>query len=121
MTETRQITYLGSGQFVRGLVQALEGEGVTVTVRRNGPSVGEHRHPRGMGDAVGATLVAVGATQAITAGVWTFRQRFPNRASVTIEGEARLSPTQGGSVASSVTGQASGLEEGPVTRPASTR
>ena len=95
MTETRQITYQGSGPFVRALVQALEGEGVTVTVRRNGPYVGEHRDPRGMGDTVGATLVAIGATEAIKAGVWTFRQRFPNRAWVTIEGEEPLPPTQG--------------------------
>ena len=97
MTDTRRITYQGSGPFVRTLVQALEGEGVTVTVRRNGPYVGEHRDPRGMGDAVGATLVAVGSIEAIKAGVWTFRQRFPNRAWVTIEGEEPLpSPTTQG-------------------------
>jgi hypothetical protein len=28
-------------------VQALQGVGVTVAVRRNGPYVGQHRHPQG--------------------------------------------------------------------------
>jgi hypothetical protein len=98
MTESRQITYQGSGPFVRTLVQALEGEGVRVTVRRDGPYVGEHRDPRHMGDAVNATLVAVGAIEAIRAGVYTFRQRFADRALVRIEGDdptAGLPPTHG--------------------------
>ena len=87
MTETRQITFQGSGPFVRTLVQALEGEGVSVAVRRNRPYLTEHRDPRGMGDAVSATLVATGATEAIRAGVGTFRKRFGDRALAIIEGE----------------------------------
>jgi len=95
MTESRRITYQGSGPFVRSLVEALEAEGVTVTVRRDGPYVGEHRDPRGMGDAVNATLVAVGAIEAIRAGVGTFRQRFADRAVVRIEDEEPLPPAHG--------------------------
>ena len=98
MTESRKITYQGSGPFVRTLVQVLEEEGVTVTVRRDGPYVGEHRDPRRMGDSVHATLVALGPMEAIRAGVYTFRQRFADQAMVRIEGDdpaAGLPPTQG--------------------------
>ena len=94
MTETRRIAYEGSGPFVRTLVQALEDEGVQVAVRREGPYVGEHREPRGMGDAVKATLVATGEIEAIKAGVWTFLYRFANRAEVRIEKETQP-PTHG--------------------------
>jgi hypothetical protein len=92
VTETRRITFEGSGPFVRTLVQALEDEGVTVAVRREGHSVDQRPTPRGMGDAVKATLVATGASEAIAAGVSTFRQRFANRAAVTIENEAAAPP-----------------------------
>jgi hypothetical protein len=92
VTETRRITFEGSGPFVRTLVQALEDEGVTVAVRREGHSVDQRPTPRGMGDAVKATLVATGASEAIKAGVSTFRQRFANRAVVTIENEAAAPP-----------------------------
>ena len=88
MTETRRISFEGSGPFVHTLVTALEGEGVTVAVRREGRHVGEHREPPGMGEAVKATLVATGSIEAIKAGVSTFRERFANRAVVTIDGEA---------------------------------
>jgi len=88
MTEARRISFEGSGPFVHTLVTALEGEGVTVAVRREGWYVGEHREPRGMGEAVKATLVATGSLEAIKAGVSTFRQRFTSRAVVTIDGEA---------------------------------
>jgi hypothetical protein len=88
MTETRRISFEGSGPFVHTLVTALEGEGVTVAVRRDGRNVEEHRGPRGMGDAVKATLVATGSIEAIKAGVSTFRERFSSRAVVTIDGEA---------------------------------
>lgn len=37
-----------------------------------------------MGDAVQPTVVATGVSEAIAAGVSTFRQRFTNRAMVTI-------------------------------------
>jgi hypothetical protein len=92
VTETRRITFEGSGPFVRTLVQALEDEGVTVAVRREGHYVDQRPTPRGMGDAVKATLVATGASEAIAAGVSTFRQRFANRAMVTIENEAAPPP-----------------------------
>jgi hypothetical protein len=95
MTETRQITYQGSGPLVRTLVQALEAEGVSVTVRRNRPYVGEHRDPRGMGGAVAVTLVATGATEAIKAGVGSFRQRFTDGALVTMEAEEPVRPGHG--------------------------
>lgn len=85
MTETRRITFEGSGPFVRTLVAALEGEGVTVAVRREGRYVGQHRESREMGDAVSATLVATGSIEAIKAGVSTFRDRFASRAVVTID------------------------------------
>jgi hypothetical protein len=87
MTESRQITFHGSGPLVRTLVQALEDEGVTVRARRNGPEVGQSPDPRRMGDAVDATLAAVGAIEAIRAGVLTFRQQFADRALVSIEGD----------------------------------
>lgn len=92
VTETRRITFEGSGPFVRTLVQALEDEGVTVAVRREGHALDRPPTPRGMGDAVKATLVATGASEAIAAGVSTFRQRFANRALVTIENEATAPP-----------------------------
>lgn len=57
-------------------------------MRREGRYVGEHREPRGMGDAVKATLVATGSIEAIRAGVSTFRERFTSRAVVTIDDEA---------------------------------
>ena len=95
MSETRRIRFEGSGPFVRTLVQALEGEGVTVAVRREGSYVGEHRDPPGMGDAVKATLLATGAIEAIEAGVSTFRQRFGNGAVVTIEAAAAGPPLHG--------------------------
>ena len=94
MTETRRITFEGSGPFVRTLVAALEGEGVTVAVRREGRYVGQHRQSRAMGDAVSATLVATGSIEAIKAGVSTFKERFASRAVVTIDVEAG-SPEQG--------------------------
>jgi hypothetical protein len=84
MTETR-ITYRGSGPLIRTLVQELERAGVTVTVRREGPYVGPQREYRAIGDAVSATLLATGEVEAIEAGVRTFRQRFANRARVSIE------------------------------------
>jgi hypothetical protein len=93
VTETWRITFEGSGPFVRTLVQALEDEGVTVAVRREGAYVDQRLTPRGMGDAVKATLVATGASEAIAAGVSTFRQRFASRAMVTIENEAAPPPS----------------------------
>ena len=69
MVVTRRITYQGSGPLLRTLVQALEGEGVTVRVRRNGPYVGQHRQTHGMGDAVMANLVVTGTIDGINAGV----------------------------------------------------
>jgi hypothetical protein len=87
VTETRRITFEGSGPFVRTLVTALEDEGVAVAVRREGRYLGQHREPRGMGDPVKATLVATGSIEAIEAGVSAFRQRFASRAVVTIQGE----------------------------------
>jgi hypothetical protein len=92
VTETRRITFEGSGPFVRTLVQALEDEGVTVAVRPERPSVDQRPTSGGMADAVEATLVATGASEAIKAGVSTFRQRFANRAMVTIENEAAAPP-----------------------------
>ncbi|HEY6748936.1 MAG TPA: hypothetical protein VI357_24865 [Mycobacteriales bacterium] len=92
MTETRRISFEGSGPFVRTLVQALEDEGVTVAVRREGRDEDQRPAARGMGDAVRATLVATGAREAIAAGVSTFRQRFASRATVTIEDEAAVPP-----------------------------
>ena len=88
MTETRRVSFEGSGPFVQTLVTALEGEGVAVAVRREGRYVGQHPEPRGMGDAVKATLVVTGSVDAIKAGVSTFRERFASRAVVTIDGEA---------------------------------
>ena len=95
MTETRRIAYEGSGPFVRTLVRALEDEGVQVAVRREGPYVGEHREPHGMGDPVKATLVATGEIEAIKAGVRTFLYRFANRAQVRIDGDEAPPPTRG--------------------------
>jgi hypothetical protein len=57
VTETRRITFEGSGPFVRMLVQALEDEGVTVAVRRERPDVDQRPIPCGMVDAVKATQV----------------------------------------------------------------
>jgi len=88
MTETRRISFEGSGPFVQMLVTALEGEGVTVAVRREGRHPEEHRGPRDMGDAVRATLLVTGSNEAIKTGVSTFRERFASRAVVTIDGEA---------------------------------
>jgi len=95
MTATRRIAYHGSGPLVRTLVHALEEEGVAVAVRREGPYVGEHREPPGMGDAVNATLVATGAADAIDAAVWTFVDRFADRAQVTIDDEQALPSVRG--------------------------
>ena len=98
MTESRKITYRGSGPYVRTLVQMLEKEGATVTVRRDGPYIGEHRDPGRMGDYVNATLVAHGAIEAIRAAVSMFRQRFADHALVRIEGDdpaAGPPPTHG--------------------------
>jgi len=91
MTETRRIAYHGSGPLIRTLVHALEERGVAVAVRREGPYVGEHREPPGMGDAVNATLVATGATDAIEAGVKMFLDRFANRAQVSFANQAQVS------------------------------
>jgi hypothetical protein len=88
MTETRRVSFEGSGSFVQTLVTALEGEGVAVAVRREARHVGEHGEPRGMGDAVRATLLVTGSNEAIKAGVSTFQERFASRAVVTIDGEA---------------------------------
>jgi hypothetical protein len=87
MTQTRRVSFDGSGPFVQTLVAALEGEGVAVAVRREGRYVGEHGEPRRMGDAVKATLVVTGSIDAIKAGVSTFRDRFASRAVVTIDDE----------------------------------
>ena len=95
MTETRRIAYHGSGPFVRTLVRALEQEDVTVAVRREGSYVGAHREPLGMGDAVNATLVATGSTEAIKAGVWAFLSQFASRAEVRIEDEEALPSIRG--------------------------
>jgi hypothetical protein len=73
---TRRIAYQGGGPFVRALVEALEEQGVTVVVRRDGPYVGQHRAARDMGDDVSATLAATGDVEAINAGVGMFRGRF---------------------------------------------
>jgi len=73
---------------VQTLVTALQGEGVTVAVRREARHVGECGGPRGMGDAVRATLVVTGSIEAIKAGVSSFRERFASRAVVTIDDEA---------------------------------
>jgi hypothetical protein len=89
MQGTRRITYEGSGPFVRELVQILEEQGVTVSVRREGPPESEYRDTRGMTEAVAATLMASGTTEAIEAGVDRFRQRFPGRSLVRMEGEGR--------------------------------
>lgn len=93
MTESRQIIYRGSGPLLRALVQALEEEGVMVRVRRNGPAAGES--PRSMGDAVHATLAAVGASDAIRTGVSIFRLRFPDRALVRIVVDESLPTAHG--------------------------
>jgi hypothetical protein len=95
MTETRHISFEGSGPFVQTLITALEGEGVTVAVRREGQPVREHCEPRGMGDAVKATLVVTGSIEAIKAGVSTFRERFASRAVVTIGSEAAPASRRG--------------------------
>ena len=87
MTQTRRVSFDGSGPFVQTLVAALEGEGVAVAVRREGRYVGEHGEPRRMGDAVKATRVVTGSIDAIKAGVSTFRDRFASRAVVTIDDE----------------------------------
>ena len=77
MTETRRITFEGSGPFVHTLVTALEDEGVTVAVRREGRYFGQHREPRGMGDPVRATLVATGSIEAIKGRRVELRQGVP--------------------------------------------
>jgi hypothetical protein len=95
VVETRRIVYTGSGPLVRMLVEALEDEGVTVVVRREGAGVGQHRESRGMGEDVNATLVATGAVEAIKAGVRMFLHRSANRAQVMIEGEEPPPPPRG--------------------------
>ena len=87
MVGTRWITYEGSGPLVRVLVELLEEEGVAVRVRREAPPVSEYGDTRGMSDSVVATLVPTGAPEAIKAGVQRFRQRFPGRGVIKVEGE----------------------------------
>ena len=84
MTETRRITYEGSGALARALVQMLADEGVTVDVQRGGQRGTEYRDARGIAEAVLATLLATGAIESIRAGVRKFRERFPG-AKVEIE------------------------------------
>jgi hypothetical protein len=95
MTETRRIAYQGSGPFLRTLVQALEDDGVAVTVRRDGPYVGQHREVQGMGSAVNATLVATGAAAAIQAAVSAFRQQVREDAQVLIQDKDSPPHTRG--------------------------
>jgi hypothetical protein len=95
MTETLRIGYQGSGPFLRTLVRALEDDGVEITVRRDGPSAGQHRKVQGMGGAVTAALVVTGATAATRAAVATFRQQFPDHALVVIEDEDTPPHTSG--------------------------
>jgi hypothetical protein len=87
MVGTRWITYEGSGPLVRVLVELLEEEGVAVRVRREAPPVSEYGDARGMSESVVATLVPTGAPEAIKAGVQRFRQRFPGRGVIKIDGE----------------------------------
>lgn len=89
VTGTSRIRYEGSAPLVRELVQILEQEGVTVSIRRERPPESEYRDTRGMTEAIAATLMATGATEAVEAGVHRFRQRFPGRSIVRIEGEGR--------------------------------
>ncbi|HEV8527007.1 MAG TPA: hypothetical protein VGS60_05555 [Actinomycetes bacterium] len=83
---TRRITYQGSVPIVRALVQALEAEGVTVSLRRGGQPTMEERDTRTIVENVVAILVAEGGVARIKAGVRKFRANFP-RAKVEIEGE----------------------------------
>lgn len=91
MTETRRITYQGSAPLVRALVQALEAEGVTVSLRRGGQRTMEERDTRTIVENVVAILVAEGGVAGIKAGVRKFRANFP-RAKVEIEGEDEDEP-----------------------------
>ena len=92
---TRCIAYEGGGPFLRALVVALEQQGLTVVVRRDGLHVDQHRESREMGGNVTATLVATGPGEAIDAGVGTFQRRFGQCAQVRVEGESTPPPTQG--------------------------
>ena len=92
---TRRIFYQGGGAFVRALVVALESQGVTVMVRRDGPYVGQHREPRQMDDDVTATLVATGSVEAIDAAMTAFGHRFAKFAQISVEGEGPAPPTRG--------------------------
>jgi hypothetical protein len=87
MQGTSRIRYEGSAPFVRELVQILEQEGVTVSIRRERPPESEYRDTRGMTETVAATLMATGTAEAVKAGVDRFQQRFPGRGIVRIEGE----------------------------------
>ena len=93
---TRRIAYRGCAAFVRALVVALESQGVTVVVRRDGPYVGRHREPRHMDDDVNATLVATGPVEAIDAAMTEFRQRLAKYAQISVEGEEPPLPTTRG-------------------------
>jgi hypothetical protein len=95
MIVTRRITYQGGGPFVRALVEALEDQGVTVVVRRDGPYIGRHRESRDMGQDVHATMVATGRVEAINVGVGMFRRQFARYAEITIEGEGTPPPSRG--------------------------
>ena len=77
MTETRRITYEGSAPLVRSLVQAMEAEGVTVSLRRGGRPTMEERDTRTIVENVVAILVAEGGVAGIKAAVAKSRARFP--------------------------------------------
>jgi hypothetical protein len=87
MAETKRIVYDGSGPLLRALIQMFDEEGVTVTVRREGPPETEYRDTRGMAENVVATLTATGAAAAIKSAVAAFRERHGRRGRVRIEGE----------------------------------
>jgi predicted flavoprotein YhiN len=86
VTETRRITYQGSAPILRALVQALEAEGVTVSLRRGVQPTTEERDTRTIVENVVAILIAEGGVAGIKAGVRKFQANFP-RAKVEIEGE----------------------------------
>lgn len=87
MTETRRITFQGSGPLARALTQMLEKEGVAVEIHRGGPPKTEQHGTRPMPGEVLATLLASGTLNGIEKGIRKFRMRFPGAAKVNIEDE----------------------------------
>ena len=85
MTETRRITFQGSGPLARALVQMLEREGVNVQVRRGERPTAGQPDMRTITEQLSATLLASGTVKGIEKGVRRFRTRFPGAAKVGIE------------------------------------